>query len=82
MVTLRTAALLGAATVLGSIPVATGVDPWLVALGVFGFVLVLVLIDLNLVARPKGITVAHQGDRTVRLGQSATVDSSFTTPRH
>jgi uncharacterized protein (DUF58 family) len=74
MVTLRAAALLGAATVLGSIPVAAGVDPWLVALGAFGISFVLVLIDLNLVARPKGIKVAHAGDKTVRLGQTASVD--------
>jgi uncharacterized protein (DUF58 family) len=74
MVTWRTAALLGVATVLGAIPVALGVDPWLVALGAFGAVALLVLLDLNLLARPKGIRVSHTGDKTVRLGQTASVE--------
>lgn len=74
MVTLRTAALLGAAAILGAIPIAAGVEPWLVALGAFGTVLLLVLVDLNLLARPKGIRVTRTGDKTVRLGQSASTE--------
>jgi uncharacterized protein (DUF58 family) len=74
MITLRAAALLGAATVLGAIPVALGVHPWLVALAVFGAVAVLVLVDLNLVARPRGIAVTRTGDKTVRLGETASVE--------
>jgi uncharacterized protein (DUF58 family) len=74
MVTWRAAAVLGGASILGAIPVALGIDPWLVAGGVFAAVTMLVLIDLNLVARPKGIQVSHTGDKTVRLGQTATVE--------
>src|SRR5207244_3394001 len=52
MVTVRAAALLGAATIAGAIPVVAGVDPWLVALAAFGAVMLFVLVDLSLVARP------------------------------
>jgi uncharacterized protein (DUF58 family) len=74
MVTWRAAAVLGLASILGAVPVALGIDPWLVALGVFAGVTMLVLIDLNLLARPKGILVARTGDRNVRLGQTASVE--------
>lgn len=74
MVTLRTAGLLGAGTVIGAIPVLAGVDAWTVVAVVTAIVIVVVAIDRQTAADPRAMTVSHRGDKTVRIGETATVE--------
>lgn len=75
MVTLRAAWLLGAGTVAAAVPVLFfGVDPWAVVVGVTAIVVMLVAIDRQVAADPRAITLRREGDKTVRLGETATVE--------
>jgi uncharacterized protein (DUF58 family) len=69
MLTWRAAALLG----LGAVTIPLWAAPWLGVLAVTGAVLALSIVDFALAAPLRQITASRDGDRTVRLGETATV---------
>jgi uncharacterized protein (DUF58 family) len=74
MVTVRVAWMLGIAAVIGAVPVAAGVDPWLVLAAIVVVVVLAISIDFSLSADPKQLRVTRAGDLTVRMGESAMVE--------
>ncbi|MEV0727754.1 DUF58 domain-containing protein [Polymorphospora sp. NPDC050346] len=73
MLTWRAAALLG----LGALTLPLWSPAWLGLAVLTGAVLLLALLDLALAASPRHLTAARAGDRTVRLGGTATVTLSL-----
>ncbi|BCJ64316.1 DUF58 domain-containing protein [Polymorphospora rubra] len=73
MLTWRAAALVG----LGALTLPLWSPAWLGAVLLTGAVLLLALLDLALAASPRHLTAARSGDRTVRLGETATVTLSL-----
>ncbi|WP_117215012.1 DUF58 domain-containing protein [Allorhizocola rhizosphaerae] len=74
MVTLRTAFLLAVGTLVGFGAMLGGVEPWAVVTTILASVIVVVSIDLHLAVKPSLIKLRRAGDRTVRLGETATVE--------
>jgi uncharacterized protein (DUF58 family) len=75
MITVRTVWLLLAGIALAGIPVlGMGTDPWAAALIVVAVLIVAVSVDWQLAANPRAMTVRREGARSVRLGESATVE--------
>jgi uncharacterized protein (DUF58 family) len=76
MITWRPAAAVGAGTV---VVAATGVltadaaAPWLVAAALLIVVAAMVGVDVALAASPRSVALSRDGDRTIWLGQTATV---------
>lgn len=75
MITVRAVWLLLAGIVLAGFPVlGMGTDPWAASLIVIAVLVIAVSVDWQLAASPRTMTVRRDGARTVRLGESATVE--------
>lgn len=75
MITVRTVWLFLAGIAAAAIPVlGMGTDAWSASLVVIAVVIVTVSVDWQLAANPRGMTVRRDGARSVRLGESATVE--------